>query len=354
MTLEKPRAKRPRPNERSAQAMASIKEVAQHAGVSKSTVSNTLNRPEIVMPETRERVLRSIAELGFIPNQQARQLNGVASQVIGLVVIEANNPFFMEAARAIEDAASEADHVMILCNSAGSKSKEEHFLRLLAGQRVRGVILTPASGGAVDRAWLDTHPLPIVFLDHRNTEQDCSVSVDDVSGGALAAEHLLGLGHERIVFVGNVREHRQHAERLRGATGAVAAGGLDPATALVNLHVDGMDVADGLAAVDRILAAGAPPAAIFCANDVLAFGVYRGLAQRGIRAPEDVALMGYDDIDFAADWIVPLTSIRQPTRELGTRAAQLLLAHSSGDPSHTHEQIVLQPTLSVRQSTVGV
>ncbi|WP_283134613.1 LacI family DNA-binding transcriptional regulator [Rhizohabitans arisaemae] len=333
--------------------MVSIQEVAQRAGVSLGTVSNTLNRPEIVSPKTRARVHAAIAELGFVANQQARQLGGAGSRVIGLVVLDASNPFFTEAARGVEAAAREAEHVVILCNSDDSTVQEEHHLRLLAGHRVRGVLLTPARGTRRAHQILTAHGIPLVYLDRKGGPGECSVSVDDVTGGDLALDHLAGLGHRMIAFVSGPPSIRQHADRLKGARQALQRHGLSPADALTVSHNEGMNIKAGAAAIERLLDEGARPTAVFCANDMLAFGVYRGLTRRGIRVPEDIALVGYDDIEFAADWIVPLTSVRQPTYELGYRAGQLLLAHSAREPEHRHKQIVFQPELIVRQSSGG-
>ena len=328
-----------------------IRDVAERAGVSVGTVSNTINHPELVRRRTRDAVQRAIRELGFVPNQQARVLTGASSQVIGLIVLDVVSPFFMEAARAVERAAQEAGHVVILCNSDNDPAKEAQLLQMLAAQRVRGVLLTPASANqTLDQDWIRARRLPMVFLDYQNSPEDCSVSVDDVAGARLAVQHLLGLGHEHVAFIGGGRGLRQHVERAQGARDAIAHAGLDPSTALVEVSEPGLGIQDGLSAAHRLLE-GKLPSGIFCGNDMMAFGVYRGLALAGVRVPDDVALVGYDDIDFAADWIVPLTSVRQPTDQLGYLAAQLLLEHSSGDVEHVHRQVVLQPELIVRSSS---
>ena len=328
-----------------------IQDVAARARVSVGTVSNTINHPELVSQRTRRAVERAIRDLGFVPNQQARVLTGVASQVIGLIVLDVVSPFFMEAARAVERAAREAGQVVILCNSDNDPELEAELLQMLAAQRVRGVLLTPArTGSGGDRQRIEAGHLPVVFLDYRTETDDCSVSVDDVAGARLAVQHLLDLGHERVAFVGGGRGLRQHVERAQGAREAILAAGLDPATALVEVTQDGLGIQDGVLAAARLLG-DKLPTGIFCGNDMMAFGVYRGLNRAGVKVPHDVALVGYDDIDFAADWVVPLTSVRQPTDQLGYLSAQLLLEHSSGDKTHVHRQTVLQPELIVRHSS---
>ncbi|SEF18938.1 LacI family DNA-binding transcriptional regulator [Jiangella alba] len=333
--------------------MVSIADVAARAGVSQGTVSNTLNRPEIVSHKTRERVLAAIAALGYVANQHARQLGGAMSRVIGLVVIDVSNPFFTEASRGVEDAATEADHAVILCNSDDSVDREERHLRTLASERVRGVLITPSRGTRSAHRILAEHDIPFVYLDRQGSGRECSVAVDDVQGGDMAMTHLLELGHRHVAYVAGPTSVRQHADRLDGARQAVTRFGLNPAEAIVVSHNEGMDIRSGSAAIDLLLQRRRRPTAVFCANDVLAFGAYRALARHGVRVPDDLALIGYDDVDFAADWIVPLSSVRQPTRRLGYEAARLLLDHSSGRPDHEHQQIVFQPELVVRQSTAG-
>ena len=333
--------------------MASLKDVAMRAGVSTATVSNTINRPEMVRPGTRRRVELAIRDLEWVPNEQARILAGGGSQVLGLVVLDTLSPFFMEAARAVEESANEEGNVVIVCNSNSSLEREEQLLKILAAQKVRGILLTPSSEESLDLGRLKSFDVPLVFLDARSGPDACSVSVDDEAGGAMAVDHLLDLGHRSIAFVGGVRTTRQFRQRADGGKAAMRARGLDPAQHFREVFMTGMGIPDGSAAVDRLFDEGPTPTAIYCGNDMLAFGVYRGLARLGVRVPEDVALVGYDDIDVAADWIVPLTSIRQPTAELGHQAAQLLLDHSR-EPGHRHRQIVLNPRLVVRNSTSPV
>lgn len=165
--------------------------------------------------------------------------------------------------------------------------------------------------------------------------------------------HLLEMDAKRIAFIGRADEVRQHAQRWRGAQDAVAQWSNAKGVKLTRHLSPGLNIAAGVAAGEELLASDARPQAIFCANDVLAFGVYRALVGAGLEVPTDVRLIGYDDIEFARDWIVPLSSVRQPTRELGEVATRLLLAHSSGDPLHEHQRIVLSPELVIRRSTVA-
>ena len=330
---------------------AGIRDVAALAEVSTGTVSNTINHPERVHPRTRSAVERAIAELGFVPNQQARVLTGASSNVIGLVVLDVESPFYMEAAHAIERAVRESGHVVMLCNSEGEVAREAGLLTMLAAQRVRGVLLAPASSDDESDRYAELPgDLPVVLLDFEGGPGHCSISVDNVAGGRLAVQHLLDLGHSQIAFIGGPAGLRQFAQRARGAREAITEAGLDPETALLEVAVSGIGIPDGRRAVELLLESHVPDA-IFCGNDMLAFGAYRGLVDAGYRVPDDVAIVGYDDIDFAKDWVVPLTSVRQPIDGLGSGAAQLLLEHSSRDDAHVHRQVVLQPELVIRRST---
>lgn len=324
-----------------------VAEVAARAGVSPGTVSNTLNHPERVSPTTRDLVLAAIRDLGFVPNQQARVLTGAASNLLGLVVVDLLSPFFMEVAHAVERAAAELGHVLILSNSENDHDREETLLRTLAAQRVAGALLTPAGGGhpPVEAA----HGVPLVLIDHTSTDHPCSVSVDHVAGGRMAAQHLISLGHTRLGFVAGLPDLSQFAQREQGIREAMAEADIDPATLQV-FRSDGIGQPSGLASGERILARRRPPTGLCCGNDMLAFGVYRAFTRGGIRIPEDVALVGYDDVDFAANWIVPLTSVRQPTSLMGDHAARLLIDHVT-NPDHEHRRVVLQPSLIVRRSS---
>lgn len=326
-------------------------DVARHAGVSMGTVSNTLNHPERVTPETLGLVRSAIRELGFVPDLPARVLTGAPSNLMGLVVADVRSPFFMEVADAVERAAREAGHLVLLCNSENDHDKEHTLLGILAAQRVRGILLSPAGGGAPQVA--DLHGLPVVYLDYAESDDSCSVSVDHVAGGRLAAEHLLSLGFERLAFVGGLPTMQQFELRIAGIRQALTTAGLDPDRALHVVQEDGIGLDSGRAAARTLLASGLPQG-ICCGNDMLAFGVFRELRRHGVDIPGDVALVGYDDVEFAESWIVPLTTIRQPTQEMGRQAAGLLLEHAAGDPGHRHRRILLQPELIVRDSSVSV
>jgi len=328
-----------------------IREVARHAGVSIGTVSNVLNRPEKVSGETRRRVDAAIAKLDFIPNRPAAVLRSGRSRMIGLIVPDLSNPFFTEVARGAEDAASTADYAVVLCNSDERPEKEEHYLSVLQEQRVAGVFLTPLGPTPVGLARMRDRGCAVVLLDRAAKAREyCSVSVDDVRGGQVALDHLLSLHPSGVALVNGPVSLRQCADRRRGARQALAKAG-SPRDALIEISVESMTIAAGMKAAERLLGMTHRPSAVFCTNDLLAIGLERTLTQNGLRIPDDIALVGYDDIDLAANVTIPLTSIRQPQYELGRAAGDLLLKEIRGGTSHVHERIVFQPHLVPRAST---
>jgi LacI family transcriptional regulator len=332
---------------------ASVRDVAVHAGVSVGTVSNVLNHPEKVLPDTVTKVQASIAALGFIRNDAARQLRAGHSRTIGLVVFQAGNPFFNDVARGAEDRAKGTGLSVILGNSEGDRERENAYLDLFEQQRVHGVLISPAGDVAERLESLRRRGIPAVLVDRSGDDSGVSsVSVDDVAGGRLAVEHLLAQGKRRIAYLGAQFEVRQISERFAGARQAVSA--VADAT-LEIIEVAELDVIAGRHAGERIIERSPVerPDAIFAANDLLALGLIQALVMNhNIRVPEDIALIGYDDIDFASTAVVPLSSIRQPSRLIGERAVEVLLTQAA-DPTAAPQKVVFQPELVVRSSTVG-
>ena len=330
----------------------SIRDVAARAGVSVATVSNVLNRPEIVAQPTRDRVNAAIREYGFVRNESARQLRAGGSRTIGLVVLDVANPFFTDLARGVEDEANSAGLAVILCNSDDQESKEKRYLDLLEEHRVQGVLITPVVDAGPRLEGLQRRGTPVVLVDSRSPSRgQCSVAVDDVHGGDLAVSHLLDAGHDRITFISGPRSIRQVADRYEGAVRALARSGRPPGDLRI-IDVGALNVAAGQKAGAE-LAALPPknrPSAVFCSNDLIALGVLQEMTRNRIRVPEDIAIVGYDDIDFAAAAAVPLTSVRQPRQQLGRSAARMLMDEVTAD-THQHQQVIFEPELIVRQST---
>lgn len=329
----------------------SIKDVATHAGVAVGTVSNVLNNPDRVSERTKERVLRAIGDLGFVRNDAARQLRAGHSRTIGLIVLDVGNPFFTSVVRAAEDAAALQGNAVLLGDSGHDTNREANYIDLFQEQRVQGLLLSPV-GDVTDRLdLLRERGIPTVLVDRLADESRfSSVAVDDAAGGYLAARHLLDTGRRRLAFVGGTPSIRQVADRLRGAQRAVKE---DPDARLEVLEAEGQTVFAGRSVGEMLVDRGRAelPEGIFCANDLLALGIMQSLTMtHAFRIPQDVALVGYDDIDFAASAVVPLSSIRQPTELLGRTAIELLSEEVESQSSN-HRAVQFTPKLVVRQST---
>ncbi|MBV6755520.1 MULTISPECIES: LacI family DNA-binding transcriptional regulator [Rhodococcus] len=330
---------------------ASMREVAALAGVSMGTISNVLNHPELVSEATRQRVHAAITQLGFVRNDAARQLRAGQSRMLAVVVLDARNPFFVDVASGAEAVAEANELLMVMVSTGESEERENRQLGQLMEQRVHGILLCPTGESTPMLANLDRQGTPVVLLDRGSrTPGRSSVAVDDVHGGRIAARHLMDRGHRNLVFVGGPDSIRQVRDRRDGAIGAVAE---SANTRMRTVATRSLSIEAGAEAAREILAMSGEdrPTAAFCANDLLALGVLQEFIQHGKRVPDDLAIVGYDDIDYAAGAAVPLTSVAQPRNELGRAAAELLLDQVNNPDTHQHQQLSFTPTLVVREST---
>jgi LacI family transcriptional regulator len=331
-----------------------IRDVALQAGVSLGTASNVLNSPERVAPDTLARVRDVIDELGFVRSSAAHQMGGGHSRSFGAVVLDAANPFSTETIRGVEDAVHEQDCVVVVCSTDGSPEREARYLRLLEEQRVQGIVITPATRSLRHLETLRDRGTRVVLLDRRSPDGDlCSVSVDHARGAELAARHLFDLGHRRVAFINGPVRLSQCAERRRGMRRAAKACGLVVADSILEYTIDPITALEQVdAAVESFLSELDRPTAAVCVNDQVAFKVLGALAERRVRVPRDVSVVGCDDVEFAAMLTPALTSIRQPKYELGRAAAEMLIEETM-DPLHRHGDIRFEPELIERASTTA-
>ncbi len=328
-----------------------IKDVAERAGVSVGTVSNVLNKPEVVSESRRLQVLAVIEELGYVPNDAARQLKAGISRSVGLIVVDTQNPFYGSLALEAEDAAEERGLGLFVANSHRRHGKEEFYLSQFEQQRVRGILVTPATRDLSRHRMVAGRGTRVVLVDAVDAEDDfCTVAADDVHGGYLAIDHLIRQGRRRITILGGPEHFRQVQRRRAGAERAASEhGGVE----LDYVEPAEMSILAGRDAAERIAdRAGEMPDAIFAMNDLLAVGVLQSLVMtHRLDIPEDMALVGYDDIDFCESAIVPITSVRQPSAEMGRRALDLLEDEILEGDQHQHRSVVLKPELVEREST---
>lgn len=329
----------------------SIKDVADRAQVAVGTVSNVLNNPHRVADRTRERVLSAISDLGFVRNDAARQLRAGLSRTIGLIVLDVSNPFFSSLARAAEEAAAEIGSTVVLGDSGHDRARESRYIDVFEEQRVKGMLISPVGdlGGRMET--LRSHGVSVVLVDRVDPARTISsVSVDDVAGGYIAAKHLLDSGRRRIMFIGASTDIQQVADRLEGARTAVAE---CPDAALEVIEASAMTVLAGRSAGEAVAKRGREqrPDGVFCANDLLAIGVMQAvLLVRGLHIPDELALIGYDDIDFAESAVVPLSTIRKPTELMARTAVEMLVEEIDGADGKKR-QVIFQPELVERAST---
>ena len=332
--------------------MATIKDVARLAGVSAGTVSNVLNRPSYVKPETRERVLVAIRELDFEPDQGARQFRPGRVRTLGLALANLDNPFFVDVALGAEERCAELGVGVVITNSGYDPVRETHNLDLLVQSRVQGIVIAPVDENSSRLEMLKDRGVPMVFVDRVGDDRDCwSVVVDDFAGGQLGIRHLVAAGHRRIAFLGHPETSPKVRTRLAGARSVVAE---HPEVSFELLEANSWTIEAGRGAATR-LAERDParrPTAVFCANDMVALGLQQQLLRDGIGVPGDIAIVGYDDLEWASVSSVPLTTVAQPRHGLGRTAVDMILEllgrPSARIPRSNH--VVLQPELVVRDS----
>ena len=329
---------------------ATIRDVARLAQVSIGTVSNYLNDTKQIGPETRKRIDDAVSALAFVPNRASQVMRGAASKVIGLIIPDIANPFYTELARGVEDAALEAGHVVVMCNTNGAPEREARYLRAMHEMRATGVLVSLSQVGHKQVQALRQAGIAVVLLDHRRRFADISaVTSDDTLGGRLAMSHLLELGHLDVLFVGGPEGEGPVEDRFAGALLAVESAGLAPSV-LRRINTPGPTLSDRTAVGDAILEGATMPGAIFCAYDTIALAVQATLARQGVIAPRDVSIVGYDDLEAARLAPVPLTSVSQPKYEQGFEAARILLAEAR-QPVEEWKEVIYSPRLMIREST---
>lgn len=334
---------------------ASVKDVAALAKVSSSTVSNFLNHPHLLGEATRERVRAAIAELGFVPNESARQLRAGTGKLLAVSLIDAWQPYFAELSNGVEDVIRDSPWSLMFSNSNRDEQQERDNLDMFEAHRVQGIVIYP-QGDVTTRLerLADRGVKAVVVGPAHHSPRFASVPFDDRGGGRLAGSHLIATGRRRIAFLGNPDDVVQSAERLNGLHDAVAASG--ERIEVVTLPVPELSVEAGLQAAESVLAL--PPTqrpdAVFAANDVVAVGALTCFLRHRIAVPDEIAIVGFDDIALAHQAVVPLTTIRQPGYEIGRTAAGLLLEQLEHPSAPPPQVTPFAAELVVRQSTPPV
>jgi LacI family transcriptional regulator len=351
---------------------ATITDVARKAKVSTATVSRVLSGGGGARDETRDRVLTAARELGYRPSGVARSLRQRATRTLGLIVTDIENPFFPELVRTVEDAARERGYAMLLCNASDDPEREAGYLELLVDRWVDGVVIAASSLGVRHREWLLAADLPIVLVNSVDRQIDLpTIASDSVMGGRIATEHLLELGHRRFGIITAGPRNLDAPDRVTGARSALRAAGIP--TASEHVVIEEATVEGGQRAAAAILAKDPSVTAIVAYNDLTAIGAMRAIRAREMRVPQDVSVIGFDDVHLAAYVDPPLTTIAQSTAEMGRWAVDELtrrLGRPAADPDsadhaeggggearehegapHPAPHVVLPVRLRIRDST---
>lgn len=336
--------------------MATISDVARVAGVSPMTVSNVLNGRSTVREENRRKVEAAILQTGYVRNESARMLKAGRSRMVGLAILEAANPFYGEFAAGLEATLEPRGLSVFITSTHDVPEREEAVLRTFTEMRAYGAVLTSAHfTDRLHRAIAQARAagLAVVALANLGDNvEGCTVGGDDLYGGRLAADHLLELGHTSFAYVGGPPQTVVYQRRKSAFIDTLRAAGYALDDTFV-LDYPGDTITHGAAAGEELLTRGRFPSAVFCANDLLALGVLQTATRLGLRVPDDLAVVGYDDIPFAAGAATPLTSIGEPIRSMGEAAGELLLRETSSVADHVHEHRLFRPRLTARASTVG-
>ena len=329
--------------------MADIRDVAHHAQVSVATVSAVVNGNKYVSPELAARVRTSVSSLDYRPNGLARSLKQQRSHILGLILSDITNPFFTTVVRAVEDTARSAGYTLLLGNTDEDVVKEEAYVELLRSRQVDGLMLVASAGQHAYVPGLLAAGLPVVCVDRSLVALGAdSVLTDNVAGAYQAVSHLIALGHRRIGIVTGLTGVTSTNQRLDGYTQALAVHGIafDPVLAREgDSRLDG-----GAARAAELLRLPDRPTALFVTNNLMTIGAMRAIDDAGLRCPEDIALVGFDDFEWASVFRPRLTTVRQPVYEIGKAAARFLIQRVEGKRTGSAVELLLPPKLIVRES----
>jgi len=329
--------------------MANIKDVALHAGVSVTTVSHVVNGTRFVSETARQRVEEAVRELGYVPSAVARSLKHNTTRTFGMIIPNNSNPYFAEIIRGVEDRCFAAGYNVILCNSNDDPERQASYLRVLAEKRIDGLVLVVTGSDAIARATLGGINMPLVLLDREVSGVSGDlVEVNHMLGSQMATRHLLELGHPRVACISGPPGLSPSSQRRAGWKDALAQAGVERSDS--DLARGDFTARGGYLAMQALLKRRPRPTAVFACNDLMAFGALTAAREAGIAVPQQLSIVGFDDIDLAAFSAPPLTTVAQPKRQIGTVAADLLLERV-GNGRTDNRQVILDPELRIRAST---
>ncbi|AKG34602.1 LacI family DNA-binding transcriptional regulator [Paenibacillus durus] len=326
-----------------------IKDVARLANVSIATVSRVLNRSKPVSPEVREKVMKVVDELGYNPNPVARTLIMKESMLVGVLISDVANTFISMFVRGIEKELFQHGYTTLLCNTNGDTDVELHYLNLLRDKYVDGVVLLTSAPKQEQIDFFDKNDIPVIFSSHTDKDGRFScINIDDYQATYDAAKYLIGLGHRSIAFFSGPMEYYQTVERYNGYMQALADHGIEYQEGW--LFDKDYDLDSGYKSGMELFAREDRPTAVCCVSDMVAIGAIRAAEDSGLRVPEDISIMGFDDIPIAGAYRPKITTVRQPVYELGSGSAQMLLKQIREKGTGSCESMVLPHEIIVRES----
>jgi LacI family transcriptional regulator, galactose operon repressor len=330
--------------------MPNIREVAKKAGVSVATVSRVLNHPERVSPNTKEHIDRIMEEMEFSPNVFARSLNLKKSHTIALIIPDILNPQYMEIARGVERVAHEKGYNLLLCNTEKDRGKEKDYIRMLIEKKIDGIILAFTLLQQEDFAEIQKKNIPLILFGQNILKKNISSVYSDFKEGAfLAVSHLVQLGFKRIAYICGEKDQLENRDKTLGYTEALLSSGLKVSKELI---IEGSDDIDsGYLAALKLLKLYPLPDAVFVANDLMAIGAVDAFRTEGKRIPEDISVIGYDNIRMASLIEPKLTSVSWPVYKMGLISARILIDEvEKPDEEVETQNIFLSPKLKIRKS----
>lgn len=329
--------------------MPTLQDVARRAGVAPITASRVINNSGYVSQDVRQRVLRAVEELGYVPNTLARSLRSRRTHTLALILTDITNPFFTTVARGVEDVASDAGYTVIFCNTDENEEEEQKYLNLLLQKRVDGILLVPARSGHSAIQSAITQGVPLVVIDRRVAEEPVDGVRCDSEGGAYElTRRLIRFGYRRIVLLNGPEGVSTAEDRAAGYLRALAEAGLQEHALVLHGH---FTQASGAEMTRRALLHQPPPQVLFAANNFIAIGALQKIRELNLKVPEDMALVGFDDLPPALVTFPFLTVVAQPAYEMGQRAARLLIDRLEGRLSGEHREIILPTEIIIRQSS---
>ena len=330
--------------------MASIKDVALKANVSTTTVSHVVNSTRFVSDKVRHEVELAIRELNYVPSAVARSLKSNSTKTIGMLIPNCSNPYFAEIVRSVEDHCFGAGYALILCNTDDDPHRQAAYLQVISEKRIDGTIIISTGEDKDLLRLLKGLTIPTVLLDREIEEVNCDlVETAHVQGAWMATEHLIGLGHRRIACLAGPTNLNSSAQRIEGWRSALAKSGLT-AEASHLLWQSDFSSQGGFTTMQAILQAPKVPTAVFVCNDLMCIGAMSAAHQAGVRVPQDISLIGFDDIELARFASPALSTIAQPKHRIGVTAVDMLLERIQGGRVEAR-QVILQPELIIRNST---